>query len=165
MQQWLAVYSKPRQEAVAEQHLHRQGYYAYLPRIRQRRRRRGRWVEFIEPMFTRYLFLRADLGCTNLTPVRSTRGVVGLVRFGLEIKTIPDPVVAAVRQLEAETLAVSGDGFPFQPGDAVCLVDGPLAGWNAIFQAVSGKERAVILLELMGRENVVEVPLDHLALS
>lgn len=165
MQQWLVVYSKPRQEAVAEQHLGRQGYEVYLPRLCRHQQRRGRWLSVTRPMFTRYLFLRAVLGRTNLDPVRSTCGVTGLVSFGYEIKTLPDPIVAAVRQFEGETLAVPGGGFPFQAGDVVRLTDGPLAGWNAIFQAASGEERAFILLELMGRENRVVVPLAYLELS
>jgi transcriptional antiterminator RfaH len=39
----------------------------------------------------------------------------------------------------------------------VTIVEGPFAGVNAIFQAESGKERVMLLLDLLGRSNRVQV--------
>ncbi len=56
-QAWYLVYTKPRQERTAQFNLVRQGYEAYLPLFKGRRRQQGRKVSAVEPMFPRYLFL------------------------------------------------------------------------------------------------------------
>ena len=43
MRQWYAVQSKPRQEHIAEAQLTRQRYTTYLPKIRHRKQRGGKW--------------------------------------------------------------------------------------------------------------------------
>ena len=53
MKEWYAVHARPRQEAVAELNLKRQGYRTYLPRILLRKRRRGKWARVVEPLFPR----------------------------------------------------------------------------------------------------------------
>jgi transcriptional antiterminator RfaH len=94
MERWYAVFTKPRQEAVAVRHLNRQGFETYLPLMRRRRLRRGRLIRSEEPVFPRYVFLRVDLEQTNTASVRSTRGVVGFVRFGAYTAPVPDSLVA-----------------------------------------------------------------------
>ena len=79
---WYAVCCKPRQESVAEDNLLRQGFHVYLPRIRIRQRRRKQWLDAVEVLFPRYVFIRIDPLRRSTAAVRSTRGVVGLVRFG-----------------------------------------------------------------------------------
>ena len=51
----------------------------------------------------------------------------------------------------------------FKRGDAVQIVDGPFAGLDAIFQAQSGKERVLLLLDLLGRSNKITVSPDQVA--
>ena len=73
----------------------RQGFHVYLPRIQVRRHRRGQWIDAVESLFPRYLFIRIDPHRSNIAPVRSTRGVVGLVRFGGQPAVVPDEVIDA----------------------------------------------------------------------
>ena len=82
MRYWYAVQTKPRQEAVAELHLQRQHFETYLPKILVRKHRRDKWTKVVEPLFPRYLFVRLDPDENSLSPVRSTKGVAGPVRFG-----------------------------------------------------------------------------------
>lgn len=89
MHQWYTVQSKPRQEAVAAEHLLRQGYETYLPQIRLKKHRRKQWVDVTEPLFLRYLFIKVDADQQSLAPVRSTVGVAGLVRFGHLLRPVP----------------------------------------------------------------------------
>jgi transcriptional antiterminator RfaH len=81
---WFAVHTKPRREVEAKTQLCNQGFEAYLPRIQFRKRRKGRWIEFIEPLFPRYLFIEVDPTVQSIAPVRNTFGVSGLVCFGGE---------------------------------------------------------------------------------
>ena len=156
MRCWYPVHTKARQESVAEENLCRQGYAIHLPLLRAARRRHGRWREVVEPLFPGYLFVEMDIECDDPAPIRSTRGVIGLVRFGVHARPMPSGVVerliAAARC--AEDGAVRHEHL-FAAGDPVEIVDGPLAGLNAVFLAPSGNERVRLLLELLGREQRV----------
>jgi transcriptional antiterminator RfaH len=51
MQAWYAIYTKPKQETVAEENLQRQGFETYLPWIKHPKRRRGKWLDVTERLF------------------------------------------------------------------------------------------------------------------
>jgi transcriptional antiterminator RfaH len=163
MKCWFAVCCKPRQELVAQENLARQGFRVYLPRIRIKRRRRGQWLDVVEVLFPRYVFIHADPDRQSLAAVRSTRGAVGLVRFGGQPAVVEDEVMNALLLREN---AASGlheyDSSLFNSGEAVKLMDGPLAGMEGIFVQEDGERRAVILLELLGKANKVRVDRDLL---
>ena len=93
MEAWYLIYSKPQQERIARENLERQGYPSYLPLIRNRRRRQGRYISIIDPMFPRYLFVYLDDETDNWGPIRSTIGVTNLVRFGIWAARVPDSLI------------------------------------------------------------------------
>ena len=86
---WYLVHTRPRQEEIAREHLARQGYGVYLPRLQLPRRRRGRWLDVVEPLFPRYLFAGARRDEQSVHPIRSTRGVSALVRGGESYAPVP----------------------------------------------------------------------------
>ena len=73
-----------------------------MPLVRQVRRRLGRRVSVIGAMFPRYLFVRLDSDTDNWAPIRSTLGVVSIVRFGHEPARVPDRFVDYLRSREDE---------------------------------------------------------------
>jgi len=155
---WYAVHSKPRQEAVAEEHLQRQGFATYLPKVRVRKRRRGKWAQVVEPLFPRYLFIQCDPTVDNTAPVRSTRGAVGLVRIGFELRPVPDEVIEYLKHCEDDADQLRHDDeWPHQAGDQVEVLEGPFAGLSGVFEMALPESRAILLLELLGRENRVTV--------
>ena len=164
MKNWYAVQTKPRQEATAEHNLQRQGFTTYLPKILLRKRRRDKWTKVVEPLFPRYLFIQVDPGEHSLAPVRSTLGVAGLVRFGHHLEPVPDSIIDYLRQAEnPDTHQHHADDWPQQRGDAVRILEGPFAGLGGIFQAATSEQRAMVLIELLGRHNTVQVPMDAIA--
>ena len=130
---WYAVYTKPRQEHIAQDNLERQSFKTYLPRMQVSRKRRGRWVETIEPMFSRYLFIRLEPGATSMASIRSTRGVTGLVQFGKTLVPVPESFMSILLQTaDAETGVHLPEPKLLQEGDNVVLTDGPLADLHGI---------------------------------
>jgi len=161
---WYAVCCKPRQEAVAEENLLRQGFHVYLPRIRIRQRRRGHWLDAVEVLFPRYIFIRIDPQRRSIASIRSTRGAVGLVRFGGQPAVVPDGVMDALRQREDAASGLHQDKRPlFNAGEPIKLVDGPLAGMEGVFTQQDGDKRVIVLLELLGKANKVTVSRDWIA--
>ena len=149
MARWYAVHTKPRQERTALLHLERQGFTCYLPLIRERRRirRQTQWIS--SAFFPRYLFAHLDLARQNTAPIRSTQGVVGLVRFGLEPAALPDGFVDRLRQECGDAGATHV--VEWQAGEALEVTEGPFAGLRAVFAARDGEARVIVLMELLGR--------------
>lgn len=161
MEHWFAVCCKPRQELVAQENLERQGFHVYLPRIQLKKRRRGQWVDVIEMLFPRYLFIRVDTEKTSIAPVRSTRGAVGLVRFGGQPAVVSDAVMGAIMRREDPVSGLHQDVHPlFCAGEPVKVAEGPLAGMEGIFVQEDGERRVIVLLELLGKANKVRVDRD-----
>jgi len=154
---WYAIHSKPRQEERALENLERQGFEAWLPMLTVEKFRRGKLAKVVEPMFSRYLFIRLDTEQTNWSPIRSTLGVSKLVSFGNRPAIIEDGLIEALRQLpvrEPERL--------FQPGQAVKFVDGPLRGLEGIYEQADGEIRAMVLVDLLSKHHRVTADIQHL---
>ncbi|MCP3669568.1 MAG: transcription/translation regulatory transformer protein RfaH [Gammaproteobacteria bacterium] len=159
---WRLVYTKPRQEIEASKQLERQGYTIYLPMLRKRIRQCGEMVSSQVPLFPRYLFIHLTEGLDDWGPIRSTRGVSGLVRFGMKLAHVPDGFIADIREREME------DGFcceatpRFKQGDKVRITDGPFSDYEAVFQAPHGENRVLILLDLIGKATRVEMAVESI---
>jgi len=146
---WYVIQTKPRQEHVALENLLRQGYESYLPMMRREKMRSGRLLESIEPMFSRYMFIRLGMSLADRSwgPIRSTIGVSQLVRFGGQPAAVRDDVIDCIRQAE-QSLPVDK---AFQKGDALVVADGPFKGLTAVFELKDANERAMVFLDLLGK--------------
>lgn len=155
---WFAVYTKPRQEHIAKANLVRQGFDCFLPMAINPYQRRSDAGPRIEPLFPRYLFLNAIPDQQSLGPVRSTRGVSNLVRFGIQLVQVRDDIIGAIRKrLDPDSGHVKLEPVAVGPGDRVRVFDGPFAGIEGIFRQRKGRDRALLLLQILGTESTLEV--------
>ena len=154
---WYVVHTKPRQETRALENLENQGFECFLPRIPVQKRIRQRVQVVSEPLFSRYLFIRLDQSTRSWAPIRSTLGVSRLVTFGQQPARVPEALVAALR--EAPPMQVA---HLFAPGDAVLVVNGPLQGAQGVYQVSEGEQRALVLIELLGQPQRLQLMLDDL---
>jgi len=155
---WYVVRTKPRQEDVALRNLRNQGYEAWLPIHTAWRRKAGRWQVVRGPLFPCYAFARLGDATRGIAPIRSTVGVIGLVRFGEQPATLPESVVDDLRSIESRLAenAISHDASPFRPGEVVRIVSGPFAGLEGVVSQTA-KERVAVLLQLLGREQNIDL--------
>ncbi|MDC0434299.1 transcription/translation regulatory transformer protein RfaH [bacterium] len=157
--QWYVLQTKARHETVAEHNLNNQGFTTFVPWLRVQRRSHGRWTPVREPLFPGYLFIELDLEEQNTAPIRSTRGVIRLVRLGATLQAFPLSLLEALMHAQE----VEGDAIDparmLESGDEVTLLDGPMAGLNAIFKSRNSQERVVLLLNVLGTETRVSVSL------
>ena len=166
MQAWFVVATKPRSEAVALEHLIRQGYVCYLPRVRRAIRTVEGMRDRTECLFPSYLFLAADPEHESLAPVRSTRGAIGLVRFGGQPAQVSADVIQRIRAREdTEDGLVRLAAPEIKAGSKVSISDGPLSGIEGIFLGASGADRVRLLLELLGTMREVELPRQQIAVG
>ena len=162
MSTWYAVICKPRREMLAEANLINQGYSVYLPRLATQRRRQSKWIESVEPLFPRYLFVATTEERQGLSPVRSTPGVSDLVRFGGQPATVPTTIMDMLRERHDPNTGACARREQFESGAAVAFSDGPFAGLEGIFDIAAGENRVFVLLELLGKLNKVKVCRDWL---
>lgn len=153
---WYVAMTKPRQEALALQHLANQGYTAWLPMHTGWRRKAGCWEVVRSPLFPRYVFVKPVCSDQGIGPVRSTVGISALVRFGNQLATASDALIQALYDVEARLAeAVNAEGSPFQRGDRVRIIDDLFSGVEGIVSSLA-EERVVVLLNILGREQSVQ---------
>ena len=162
---WYLIMSKPNQERLANENLLRQGYEVYMPMISTTRRRRGRYMDVVEPAFPRYLFIRLDQDTDNWSPIRSTYGVGGMVYFGFIPAQIPDELVETLKQRETEEGVLEFSVPELKEGDKVRIIDGAFSGYEGIFKAKSRKERVTILLETTGKIMNLDLDVHQIGLA
>jgi transcriptional antiterminator RfaH len=153
---------KARQETLAETNLVNQGYRVYLPRLATQSRRAGKWVDTVEPLFPRYLFVSPKDEGQSLAPVRSTIGVTDLVKFGSAPATIPEEAVASLRAQHDQTTGACASQSVFAPETPVKFQTGPFAGLEGVFAAETADARVFVLLDFLGKVNKVKVSRDWL---
>lgn len=148
--EWYLLRARPRQEARAVENLENQGFFCYCPMLKKRSGR-------IEALFPGYMFLRADHNDANELPwqkVRSTRGVMGFVRFGQsEPRLLPMGLVEALRERER----IMGTVPDYKPGQTVTFKSGPFAELDGIYLQDKGENRSIILITILNRQQAINV--------
>lgn len=155
---WYLIQTKPRQEARAQEHLQRQHFECYRPLKASDAKKRSTRAANEEELFPGYLFIRMDQVHDNWYPIRSTRGVARIVTFGGTPVPVQDELIEQIRQ----RLNTAPPREPFKQGEHVRIRAGDLCDIEAIFLSPDGTERAVILLNLLQREQKVVLPISSL---
>lgn len=146
MKKWYLLYTKPRQEKLALQHLQNQAYEVYLPLVQVEKIRQGVRGLVEEALFPRYLFVQLDeAGSQSWAPIRSTVGVSQLVKFGHRFAEVSQDLVSWVQD-QAKLVKFAPE---LNQGDVVTITEGPFRGMDAIFKTYDGEKRAILLLNLL----------------
>jgi len=146
---WHLAHTKPKGELRSLENLERQGFEVFLPMITLQKVRRGKLTSVTEPMFSRYLFIRTTSIMQDLSLVRSTLGVIQLVRFGTVPAKVPNDWVEAMRLQPAVHEKL------FNAGDKLLIGNGMLKGLDAIYVQPDGETRAMVLINLLNKPHMV----------
>ena len=166
MRRWYAAYTQPRNEALASEHLARQGFGIYLPRYLKRRSHARRVDVVPAPLFPRYLFIEFSVGDGGWRGIRSTRGVIDLVRNGRDPVPVADSIIEQIKRREDEQgMVVLGRFLDLKPGTRIRIETGPFADYEAIFESRRDDDRVMALLSLLGRKVVVNIPVRALTIA
>ena len=156
---WFLVQCKPKQDFRALENLQRQGYGCLLPLHKVERLQKGQWQALEEPLFPGYLFIELDTLLDNWMPIRSTRGVSQIVRFGETPLPVPGTIIDYLRTrnppLEHE----------LRPGDKVIVNWAGTSGVEAVYLAKDGTQRVILLLHLLQREVKVSTSAKNLIIA
>jgi transcriptional antiterminator RfaH len=153
---WYLVQCRARQDERALRHLERQGFECYRPLYEKERIRRGRRELASVVLFPGYLFIRLDRIHDNWSPIRSTRGVIQIVRFNVYPLPVADGIIEQLRQRIATGCRRE---LHLQSGERVIVTEGSFSGIEAIFLAGDGEQRVILLLDLLHTEQRLSFPI------
>ena len=163
---WYVIHTKPRQEFRAQENLLSQGFEVYLPTISKEIIRSKSLDAIREPLFARYLFIQLDQVHSNWFPIRSTRGVHQILRFGMNTEPVkvPDELLAIIKE-QAESFGRVTKKI-FETNEKVMIQEGPMKGLSGSFQEIqqqsNGEIRAMVLIELLGKLQKIQIPVSSL---
>ena len=149
MKKWYLIKTKPRQEKIAIANLENQKYHVYCP-----------WAKInnkIVVLFPGYLFIKLDKVSDNWGPIRSTKGVLNFVRLGLSYAKISNKIIDFIKENEfnnSQKLKYLND---FKTGDKVQITEGVFKNCVAIFESFKSDEREILLMNIMGQEQTINV--------
>jgi transcriptional antiterminator RfaH len=159
---WYCVKTQPKRENVAYGALAAlPDVEAFFPRVRYKRALAKGPRSVVEALFPGYLFAKFS-PARKVRAVRYARGVSYIVKRGREFAPVPDAVVAALHALAAgQVLELPPE--PWKAGEKVRVIAGIFRGASGkVAGLVPARQRVQILLELLGQENRIELPLDAL---
>ena len=153
---WYLAQLKPNALGVAERHLRRQGFETFMPLLEETRRG-ARFETRRVPLFPGYLFVGATRRSADVSAVRSTRGVTRLVKSAGRPSPLPPSLVDALRARCGKD-GVYRLNEDLNVGDGVRVTSGPFAQYFGRVHALPSKERVWVLLDVLGRGALTEVP-------
>jgi transcriptional antiterminator RfaH len=162
---WFCLRSQRKSEHIAAANLAKiPDIEVVNPQIRFRRStsRGPAWVT--EAMFPSYLFARFNWN-RKLDTVRHTFGVAAVVHFGMFWPIVPDGVVDELRTLIGEE-GIRTIEQTVEVGEEIEVATGSFEGFRGIVARVMpAKDRVAVLLDFLGRQTSVELPISGIIRS
>jgi transcriptional antiterminator RfaH len=160
---WWCLRTKPKMESVATRSIRAltDEVTVFNPTLRHRKKTARGMVWFTEALFPGYLLVQADVGLWRRALMAAT-GVSGCVHFGSVLGTIPPDSMQQLRQHFSDNEVVT---IPeaYQDGDLVEIFEGPFKGSSGVvLRAWPVQERIKLLVDFLGGQHEVEMPLDAL---
>lgn len=162
---WYVIHTKVKEEFRALENLQAQDFEVFLPTCQVQKKLQGKIKLATEPLFTRYLFIRLSDVDSNWFPIRSTRGVSQLLRFGSSQAPIvlPDRIIDCLKQRCAKEEPLHEI---FKLGELIEITDGPFKGFKGLFEKLhtlpDGLSRAMLLVEVLGSVQKLQIQLPQL---
>jgi transcriptional antiterminator RfaH len=162
---WHVIHTKVREEFRALENLQAQGFEVFLPTCKVQKKQQGKIQLATEPLFPRYLFILLSDVTSNWFPIRSTRGVSQLLRFGTSSDPveIPGAIVDCLKQRCAKEEPLHE---LFKPGEMIEINQGPFKGLIGFFEKLEtlpdGLSRAMLLVEVLGSVQKLQIQLPQL---
>jgi len=149
MKSWYLIKTKTSQEIIALENLRRQNYETYCPN--------GCINKKKVILFPGYLFVNLDNNKQNWLPIKSTKGVLNFVRFGLTFARVPNSLIEVIKKNEQSTINKITEIDNFKPGDKVQITDGVFKNCSAIFKSFKSADRVSLFINLLGQHQTFNI--------
>jgi len=154
MKQWYLIKTKSRQENIAIKNLKNQNFNVYCPFTTISNK--------IVALFPGYVFIQLDKNTQNWAPIRSTKGVLNFVRFGLNFAKISNNIIDFIKANEFATSKKLQNLNSLKKGDEVQITEGVFKNCIAIFESFKSDERVLLLMTILGQQQSINLKNDSL---
>lgn len=152
MKSWYLLYCKRGAQLRAKQNLENQGVECFYPQITIEKIRRGKKQQITEPLFPCYIFIYFNYeDGPSFTTIRSTKGVVDFIRFGVQPYTVDPLLIKELKRADEGNVNHVEQQLPVK-GQMVKIKTGIFAGIDAIYQQADGDERSMVLIQLINQQ-------------
>jgi transcriptional antiterminator RfaH len=158
---WYLLYTNSKQERNVAGQLDRMKIQHYLPLVKITRKWSDRLKILDSPLFPSYLFIYLNHFKEYFLCLEA-QGALHFVRFGQQIAKVSDSVIIDLKIIvdAGEQIEVSFSAF--QKGETVTITDGPLTGLKCEVIQYNKKEMILVRIELLQRNLLMELPVNHL---
>jgi transcription antitermination factor NusG len=114
--------------------------------------RNGQVIHCMRPVFPGYVFIRPE---NQFGLVQSIIGILGFVRFGGSVADVTDTVMALDSESDGSSVLLRSKEEPiskFAEGEKIRIKDGVMTGYFGVFSRMLYSDKAIVLLEWMGRQ-------------
>jgi transcriptional antiterminator RfaH len=152
---WCCAQIEPFRERLATHCLGLNGFEVYCPRLREQIRIRNRKVVRTPPLFPGYAFV---LIVSAWWSARWSPGVCGLIMDGERPAVVSDQIIGEIRSRERNGLVeLPKPRNGLVPGTRVRVISGPLSERIGMLAVLRPHERVLVLLDLLGGQQRVEL--------
>jgi transcriptional antiterminator RfaH len=159
---WYAIQTKVNREKEVQKRLGDLRLETFLPWMKMRRRvgTRHQWV--MVPLFPGYIFCRLDMVLSGKS-ARYSPGVKDFLTFGNRVAEVGAEIIQALRERCPDGVAEI-EAVNARAGDVVRITEGPFSGLEAIFErTLKGSERVAVLLDILGRQTRLVLPIETIS--
>ena len=149
MKKWYLIKTQSRQENTAIINLENQEYTTYYPIVKINKKNVA--------LFPGYVFIYLDKHNENWSPIRSSKGVINFVRFGLNFAQVPESIIEYIRLNQANSEEKLKKLSKFKEGDKVQIMDGIFKNCIAIFKSYKSEERIILLMKVLGQQQAINI--------
>ncbi|MGN7823234.1 UpxY family transcription antiterminator [Chitinophaga varians] len=158
---WYLIYTKPRQERKVVGSLAGLGIDHFLPTIKTVSQRSDRKKTIENPMFPSYVFVHPNT-VNELFAGQDLDGAVSYVKFGKRKAILAPEVIDNVKIIAANAKNIEISYDHFSPGEKLIIQKGALAGLQCEMISYKNKNLALVRIELLQRNIIVDVEAGHL---
>jgi transcriptional antiterminator RfaH len=160
MFEWYVVHTQPQKEWVAHNNLLQQGFNVYLPSIKKKRSHARKVDSVLVPLFPRYLFVGMGEDA-RWRSINGTRGVAYILSNQHKPISLQNEIIEKLQASEVDEGVVELSSLcSFVKGDQVWILEGSFKEQLARFERLTDSNRALLLLNFMGLQTTVKVPMD-----
>ena len=159
---WFALLTRSNFEQTVYTSICKKRIDAFLPKMRKQSRRKDRKMMIEVPLFPGYIFVKSTVASADQLQILKTTGAVRLLGSNKGPVPVPERQIESLKLLtSASQDLITGSTVQLKKGDAVMILEGPMAGLKGEFFELKGKGRVIVKIDLLGQYAGVEVDLDN----
>lgn len=157
MKRWFVAATRPHQEAKAAEHLERQSFEVWVPRMWRTRRHARRFDTVLSPLFPGYVFVKFDPKVEPWRCINGTFGVRYLISGDRGPSALPDTFVDQLKS-RSEDGGLVEPKTELQPGAQTRIVSGPFVDCIGTIVGYDSAARVRLLLSVLGGAKEAVLP-------